>query len=209
MGANTPESLEAHFGVPMTGAVLNPLNIRLDAAIIAFILDHGGAKVLLTDTEFAPTVEAALGMAKVNPLVVDIDDSEGPGGKRLGNLDYEALIGEGDPDYDWPGIADEWQAIALSYTSGTTGDPKGVVYHARGAYMNALGNAVTWAMPHRPVYLWTLPMFHALGWCFPWSVALMGGTLSACAGSRRGRSSSRSPTTASPICAARRSCSPP
>ena len=176
MGANTPENLEAHFGVPMTGAVLNPLNIRLDAAIIAFILDHGGAKVLLTDTEFAPTVEAALGLAKVRPLVIDIDDSEGPGGKRLGDLDYETLIAEGDPDYDWPGIEDEWQAIALSYTSGTTGDPKGVVYHARGAYMEALGNVATWAMPHRPVYLWTLPMFHALGWGFPWSVAIMGGT---------------------------------
>ena len=108
--------------------------------------------------------------------MIDIDDSEGPGGKRLGDLDYEALIAEGDPDYDWPGIEDEWQAIALSYTSGTTGDPKGVVYHARGVYIEVLGNVVTWAMPHRPVYLWTLPMFHALGWCFPWSVAIMGGT---------------------------------
>ena len=176
MAPNTPAMVEAHFGVPMAGAVLNALNTRLDAAAIAFILGHGEAKVLLTDTEFAPVIRAALAALSDPPLVVDIDDPEGPGGERLGTLDYEALLAEGDPDLapDLPG--DEWDAIALNYTSGTTGDPKGVVYHHRGAYLNAMGNAVSWGMGQFPVYLWTLPMFHCNGWCFPWTVTMLAGT---------------------------------
>lgn len=176
MAANTPEGLEAHFAAPMIGAVLNPLNIRLDATILAFILDHGEAKVLITDTEFSPVIKETLAKATVKPLVIDIDDPQGPGGERLGERDYEAFLQDGDPEFNWPGIEDEWQAIALSYTSGTTGDPKGVVFHARGAYLNSLGNAVAWPVGMHPTYLWTLPMFHALGWCFPWTVTLMYGT---------------------------------
>src|SRR5437870_2598684 len=138
MAPNVPEAFEAHFGVPMAGAVLNAINIRLDAETIAFILQHGGAKVLLTDTEFAPVIKAALAQLDAKPLVVDIADPEGPGGECLGTLDYEALIGEGDPDFAEVTPADEWDAISLNYTSGTTGNPKGVVYHHRGAYLNAL-----------------------------------------------------------------------
>ena len=176
MAPNVPELFEAHYGVPMAGAVLNALNTRLDAATIAFILDHGEAKVLLADTEFAPTIEAALALCKFKPLVVDIADPQGPGGKRLGALDYESFLAEGDPDFAWRRPADEWQAIALNYTSGTTGNPKGVVYHHRGAYLNAIGNILVWAMAPQPVYLWTLPMFHCNGWCFPWTVAALAGT---------------------------------
>jgi fatty-acyl-CoA synthase len=176
MAANTPELFEAHYGVPMTGAVLNALNIRLDAATIAFILDHGEAKVLLTDREFSPTIREALKLAKGAPLVIDIDDPLAESGDLLGETDYEAFIATGDPDfaYDLPG--DEWDAISLNYTSGTTGDPKGVVYHHRGAYLNALSNIVGWNLAHHPVYLWTLPMFHCNGWCFPWSLAAVAGT---------------------------------
>lgn len=176
MAANTPQMIEAHFGVPMTGAVLNTLNTRLDAAALAFQLGHGEAKVLLTDREFSETIVAALGMAATKPLVIDIDDPLAQGGRLIGEMDYEAFLAAGDPGYVWSAPQDEWDAIALSYTSGTTGNPKGVVTHHRGAYLNAVGNAVTWAMPHFPVYLWTLPMFHCNGWCFPWTLALMAGT---------------------------------
>ncbi len=176
MAANIPALFEAHFGVPMAGAVLNALNIRLDAETIAFILRHGEAKVLLTDTEFAPAIGQALKRLDRRPLVVDIDDRQGPGGDRLGELDYEAFLETGDPGYQWSPPADEWQAIALNYTSGTTGNPKGVVYHHRGAYLNALGNALAWSMPPHPVYLWTLPMFHCNGWCFPWTITALNGT---------------------------------
>ncbi len=176
MAPNVPELLEAHFGVPMAGAVLNALNIRLDAETIAFILTHGEAKALITDREFSPVIETALARLERRPLVIDIDDALAVGGKKLGAIDYEQLLGEGDPA--WPGErpADEWEAIALNYTSGTTGNPKGVVYHHRGAYLNAIGNILVWSMPQHPVYLWTLPMFHCNGWCFPWTVTAMAGT---------------------------------
>jgi fatty-acyl-CoA synthase len=175
MAANTPEMVEAHFGVPMTGAVLNTLNTRLDAEAIAFMLEHAEAKVLITDTEFAPTVEKALAALKAKPLVVDIDDPLGPGGKRLGASDYESFIAAGDPDFAWTHPDDEWDPISLNYTSGTTGNPKGVVYHHRGAYLNALSNIIDWGMPRHAVYLWTLPMFHCNGWCFPWTMAANAG----------------------------------
>ncbi len=173
---NTPPMYEAHFGVPVTGAVLNALNTRLDAESVAFMLDHGGAKLLITDREYSPIVEKALALAKNKPAVIDVDDSAFSGGKLLGETDYEALLAEGDPLHPWGGPADEWQAIALGYTSGTTGNPKGVVTHHRGAYLNAIGNIITWAMPHHAVYLWTLPMFHCNGWCFPWTMAANAGT---------------------------------
>jgi fatty-acyl-CoA synthase len=177
MGANTPELYECHFGVPVLGAVLNALNVRLDAKTIAFILDHGEAKVLITDTEFSDTVKQALVTSKANPIVIDIvDPLAETAGERLGELDYEALLETGDEDFDWRLPADEWQAISLNYTSGTTGNPKGVVYHHRGAYLNAIGNVMSWSMPHHPVYLWTLPMFHCNGWCFPWTLAALAGT---------------------------------
>jgi fatty-acyl-CoA synthase len=177
MLSNTPEMIEAHFGLPMTGAVLNALNTRLDAEAIAFMLDHGEARVLVTDREFSATIEAALARIRTKPFVIDVDDPEYSGaGRRIGAIDYEAFIAAGDPAFAWKPPADEWQAIALSYTSGTTGNPKGVVTHHRGAYLNATSNILTWAMPHHAVYLWTLPMFHCNGWCFPWSVAAIAGT---------------------------------
>ncbi len=176
MGANTPELLEAHFGVPMAGAVLNALNIRLDAETIAFILQHGEAKALLTDREFAGVIEPALTRLSRPPLVIDIDDALAPPGKLLGETTYERFLAEGDADEPPTMPGDEWDAIALNYTSGTTGNPKGVVYHHRGAYLNALGNALVWSMPRHPVYLWTLPMFHCNGWCFPWTVTALAGT---------------------------------
>jgi fatty-acyl-CoA synthase len=176
MAPNVPEMLEAHFGVPMAGAVLNTLNVRLDAEAIAFILQHAECKVLLTDKEFSPIIHKALGMLPRRPLVVDIDDPLARTGERIGDLTYEELLAEGDPGFSWSLPRDEWQAISLNYTSGTTGNPKGVVYHHRGAHLNALGNALTWGMGHHPVYLWTLPMFHCNGWCFPWTVTAMAGT---------------------------------
>ena len=176
LAANTPELFEAHFGVPMAGAVLNALNTRLDAATIAFILDHGEAKALIADREFSPTVKDALAHLDRKILVIDIDDPLAEGGALLGEMDYEAFLAEGSPDFAWAMPEDEWQAISLNYTSGTTGNPKGVVYHHRGAYLLALGNILTWSMPAHPVYLWTLPMFHCNGWCFPWSIAAVAGT---------------------------------
>jgi fatty-acyl-CoA synthase len=173
---NTPPMYEAHFGVPMGGAVLNPLNTRLDAEAIAFMLEHGEAKVLITDKEFSGTIEAALGKTQSKVLVIDVEDPEYQGGKRLGETDYESFLGTGDPEYAWKWPADEWDAVSLNYTSGTTGDPKGVVYHHRGAYLNAVCNIVTWGMPQHAVYLWTLPMFHCNGWTFPWTMAANAGT---------------------------------
>jgi len=176
MSPNTPAMLEAHHGVPMCGAVLSALNYRLDAASLAYILDHAKVTVLLTDRSFSPVIADALSRAAVTPLVIDIDDTPAEGGDLIGEIEYEALLAEGDPDYDWPWPEDEWDAISLNYTSGTTGNPKGVVYHHRGAYLNCLGDGVTWAMPHAPVYLWTLPMFHCNGWCFTWAISAYGGT---------------------------------
>src|SRR5438105_11655102 len=176
MATNTPALLEAHYAVPALGAVLNALNTRLDARMIAFCLDHGEARVLITDPEFAPTIRPALTATQRKLLVVDIDDAEGPGGERLGELTYETLLGEGDPDFVWPGPVDEWDSLSLLYTSGTTGDPKGVVYHHRGAYLNALGNALAFRLDADSVYLWTLPMFHCNGWTYTWAVTAAGGT---------------------------------
>jgi fatty-acyl-CoA synthase len=176
MAANTPEIYECHFGVPMLGAVLNTLNTRLDADAIAFMLNHGNARVLITDREFSETVARALEQVVHRPVVIDIDDKEYDGpGELVGEKDYEALLGEGDPEYAWQPPADEWMAISLNYTSGTTGNPKGVVYHHRGAYLNGLCNIVTWSMPQHSIYLWTLPMFHCNGWCFPWTMAANAG----------------------------------
>jgi fatty-acyl-CoA synthase len=175
--ANTPAMLECHYGVPMCKAVLNTLNTRLDAAIIAFSLDHAGAKVVITDREFSKVMKEALALCRVKPLVIDYDDPEFTGtGERLGTIEYEDFIAQGDPDYAWAMPDDEWDAITLNYTSGTTGDPKGVVYHHRGAHLLAVGNVVTCSMGKHPVYLWTLPMFHCNGWCFPWSISVTAGT---------------------------------
>ena len=176
MAPNVPAMFEAHYGVPMTGAVLNTLNTRLDPEAIAFMLAHGEAKVLITDREYSATIANALRRIERKLLVIDIDDPLAAGGELLGEAEYENFIAGGDPEFDWKLPEDEWDAIALSYTSGTTGNPKGVVTHHRGAYLNAISNIVTWAMPHFPVYLWTLPMFHCNGWCFPWTLAALAGT---------------------------------
>jgi fatty-acyl-CoA synthase len=174
---NVPAMLDAHYGIPMAGAVINALNVRLEADTIAYILDHGEAKVLLTDPEYAGVVKAALARAENKPLVVDVPDPVfAVPGERLGELAYDELLAEGDPAFEPLYPADEWQAIALGYTSGTTGRPKGVVTHHRGAYLNAIGDILVWDMGLHPTYLWTLPMFHCNGWCFPWAVALQGGT---------------------------------
>ncbi|AEV27147.1 acyl-CoA synthetase (AMP-forming)/AMP-acid ligase II [Azospira oryzae PS] len=174
---NTPEMYECHFGVPVTGAVLNTLNTRLDPEAVAFMLNHGEAKILITDKEYSHIVGPALEKLGRSIVVIDVNDSEYTGpGDLLGEKDYEALLAEGTPDYEWKGPQDEWDAISLNYTSGTTGNPKGVVYHHRGAYLNAMSNIVSWGMPPHSVYLWTLPMFHCNGWCFPWTMAANAGT---------------------------------
>jgi len=175
--ANTPAMLECHYGVPMTSGVLNTINTRLDAQIIAFTLDHAETKVLIVDQEFSKVVKEALALAKVKPLVIDYVDPEfGVPGERLSNIEYEDFIKDGDPDFAWKMPDDEWDAISLNYTSGTTGDPKGVVYHHRGAYLLAIGNVLTGSMGKHSVYLWTLPMFHCNGWCFPWTISVVAGT---------------------------------
>jgi fatty-acyl-CoA synthase len=177
MAPNTPPLLEAHYGVPLSGAVLNALNVRLDAATIAFILGHGRAKLVICDREFSSVIAAALARMASPPPAIDIDDAlyDGPGA-RLGECDYEAFLEQGAAAAEFAGPADEWAAISLNYTSGTTGNPKGVVYDHRGTYLNALGNLMVWAMPPHPTYLWTLPMFHCNGWCFPWTVTALAGT---------------------------------
>ena len=176
VAANIPEMFEAHFAVPMSGAVLNTINTRLDAEAIAFILNHAETKVLLVDPEFAEPVARAIRIAaRPDLLVVDIEDPSFEGGQRIGHITHTELLAEGDPDFDWSLPDNEWDAISLNYTSGTTGDPKGVVYHHRGAALNALSNIVTWGMPHHARYLWTLPMFHCNGWCFPWTIAANAG----------------------------------
>ncbi len=174
---NVPAMLEAHYGVAMTGAVLHSMNTRLDAAIIAFQLDHADTKVLITDREFAAVMKEALALAKVRPLIIDYDDAEFPqSGQKLGALDYEAFVSQGDADFAWRMPEDEWEAIGLNYTSGTTGNPKGVVVHHRGAALMCSANVLAAGMGRHPVYLWTLPMFHCNGWAFPWTLSAVAGT---------------------------------
>ncbi len=174
---NTPEMIECHFGVPVIGAVLNTLNTRLDAETIAFMLEHGEARILITDREYSPTVKKALALLSRPIVVIDVDDPEYSGpGERVGTLEYEAFVAAGSADFTWRGPDDEWNAISLNYTSGTTGNPKGVVYHHRGAYLNSMSNIVSWGMRPHSTYLWTLPMFHCNGWCFVWTIAANAGT---------------------------------
>ena len=176
--ANTPAMLECHYGVPMMGAVLNTLNTRLDATTIGFSLDHAETKLLIVDKEFSGLAKNAIQLMKrPKPIVVDYVDPEfSVEGERLSSIEYEQFISGGDAEFEWLWAADEWEAISLNYTSGTTGNPKGVVYHHRGAYLLAQGNVLVTSMPKHPVYLWTLPMFHCNGWCFPWSISVVGGT---------------------------------
>jgi len=177
MAPNVPAHLEVYFGVPMAGAVINGLNTRLDPPAIAHMLKHSETKLLIADRQFSHIIGPALALMDKRPTVIDIDDPLHNGGELLGEKNYEALLAEGSPDFAWKWPEDEWDAISLNYTSGTTGDPKGVVYHHRGAYLNAIGNVLAFnSMPAHPVYLWTLPMFHASGWCFPWTVTALAGT---------------------------------
>ncbi len=176
LAPNIPEMLECHFAVPMLGAILNAINIRLDAATVAFILEHGEAKAVITDKQFSSTMSDALSRVPEKPYTVDIDDVLAPEGDLIGDTEYEAFIAKGDPEFAWDSPADEWTTIALNYTSGTTGSPKGVLYHHRGAYLNAIGNAMTMGVNSRSRYLWTLPMFHCNGWTFTWGVTAVGGT---------------------------------
>jgi len=177
MLANSPAMLEAHYAVPMTGAVLHSINTRLDASAIAFMLDHAESKLVICDTEFAPVLKRALAVSEVEPILIDYRDTQyGIDGERLGDLDYEAFVAGGDPGFAWDMPSDEWNAVSLNYTSGTTGNPKGVVYHHRGAAMMCYANTIATGMGQHPVYLWTLPMFHCNGWCFPWSLSLVAGT---------------------------------
>ena len=177
MLSNTPSMLEAHFGVPMTGAVLHSINTRLDAAIVAFQLDHADSKVVIVDREFQPVMKEALAIAKVKPLIIDFNDAEFPqANPASSDLDYDELVAAGDKNFKWPWPDDEWNAISLNYTSGTTGNPKGVVYHHRGAALMCYANSIETGMMIHPVYLWTLPMYHCNGWCFTWSITMMGGT---------------------------------
>lgn len=181
IAANTPELFECHFGIPMAGAVLNTINMRLEAATIAYILDHGDAKALLVDTAFAPTVRAALAQLDKAILLIDIDDAQAPNnGERLGALDYEQLLAEGDPEFAGDEPVDEWDALALNYTSGTSGRPKGVVYHHRGSYLMSMGTVAAWNLPQHPTYLYTVPMFHCNGWGHAWTMTLMAGTIICC-----------------------------
>ena len=173
---NIPAMVESHFGVPMIGAVLNTLNVRLDAEIIAFMLEHSEAKIVIADREFGEVIKDAVSRLESKPLVIDVDDPEYGEGTQVSDLDYEAFLEEGDPAFQWSFPENEWDAISLNYTSGTTGKPKGVVYHHRGAYLNAIGNQMVWSMGMHPIYLWTLPMFHCNGWCFPWTITAMAGT---------------------------------
>ncbi len=174
---NVPAMYEAHFAVPMTGGVLNTLNTRLDAESIAFMLEHAEAKAVFIDPEHADVMDKALALLRrtPRPFVIDVDDAALPNGRRIGAVEYEAFIAEGDPSFAVRPPSDEWNAIALNYTSGTTGNPKGVVYHHRGAYLAAVSNIVSCSLPPHPVYLWTLPMFHCNGWCFPWAIAAAAG----------------------------------
>ena len=177
IASNIPAIYEASFGVAMAGAVVNTINIRLDAATIGFILEHGEAKALLVDTAFAAVVQTALSQSKARPYVIDIaDPTVAPPNQPIGDIEYEDFLVTGDASYSWHKPSDEWCAISLNYTSGTTGNPKGVIYHHRGAYLNAIGNVLAWNLAHHPVYLWTLPMFHCNGWCFPWTLAAVAGT---------------------------------
>ena len=173
---NIPEMFELHFSVAMAGAVLNAINTRLDDKTVAFILDHGEAKVFITDAEFSSVTASALDLANSNPLVLDVEDLLFTGGEQVGSMTFNEMLATGDEIFDWSLPDDEWDAISLNYTSGTTGNPKGVVYHHRGAYLNAANNALTWDMGLHPRYLWTLPMFHCNGWCFPWTLATVAGT---------------------------------
>jgi fatty-acyl-CoA synthase len=177
MLANTPAMLEAHYAVPMTGAVLHSINTRLDPPVVAFMLDHAASKLIIVDTEFAPIIREALAETEVEPTIINYRDLEcGVEGERLSDLDYEEVLASGDPDYDWKMPSDEWNAISLNYTSGTTGNPKGVVYHHRGAALMCYANILATGMGAHPVYLWTLPMFHCNGWCFPWTLSVVAGT---------------------------------
>jgi fatty-acyl-CoA synthase len=173
---NIPQMLECHFGVPMVGAVLNALNTRLDAGAIAFMLEHGEARVLIVDREFGQVINEAVDRLDNPPMLIDVNDPEYGEDKPVSELDYEAFLAGGDPEFEWQMPANEWDAISLGYTSGTTGNPKGVVSHHRGAYENAMGNQAVWSMGMHPVYLWTLPMFHCNGWCFPWTITAFAGT---------------------------------